>query len=50
MVINATNVAFFAVCLRRLLLSVEVMDIKIGMVDKGFINVKKDVNTNKPNV
>ena len=49
MVKNATKVAFFAVCLRRSLLKVAVIDINIGMVPNGFIRVKNEVKTNKAN-
>lgn len=50
MVKKATKVAFFAVCFRRALLSVEVIDIKIGIVPNGFIRVKNEVKTNKAKV
>ena len=50
MVKKAINVAFFGVCLRLALLSVEVIDIKIGIVPNGFIRVKNEVKTNKAKV
>lgn len=49
-VANATIVAFLAVCLRLLLLKVEVIDIKIGIVPKGLIRVKKEVKMSNANV
>ena len=50
MVKKATKVAFFAVCFLRFLDNEAVIDIKIGMVPNGFINVKKEVNTNNAKV
>jgi hypothetical protein len=50
MVINATILAFLAVLLRFSLLNVFVIDIKIGIVPKGFINVKNEVKIKIANV
>ena len=50
MVKKATNVAFLAVRLRLGLLNEAVMDMKIGIVPSGFINVKNEVKTNNEKV
>jgi len=49
-VIKATILAFFAVLLRFSILNDLVIDMKIGIVPNGFINVKKEVKTKIANV